>query len=170
MRWYVTGWRWDLPMVYIWRLYIQCGVYTMQTMIYFMLLRQPRRYVWTEPLDGGAHCCSALFRSVTLKLMWLRLNGTMQQQRWHCGLELKGQWLSTHGTVWVVFCCWHLIISWWQCKFIISSHPMICLCGSGNFYKFTSACVALAILQVQNQRINSRTSNCSPLITNIFLK
>jgi hypothetical protein len=25
---------------------------------------------------------------------WLRLNGTMQlqlQQRWHCGLELKGQ-------------------------------------------------------------------------------
>jgi hypothetical protein len=36
------------------------------------------------------------------------------------------------------------------------------------FYKFTSACVSLAILQVWNQRIDSRTTDCSPLITNIF--
>jgi hypothetical protein len=38
------------------------------------------------------------------------------------------------------------------------------------YYKFTSACVALAMLQVWDQRINSRTTDFSPLITNIFPK
>jgi hypothetical protein len=36
--------------------------------------------------------------------------------------------------------------------------------------KCTSACVALAISQVQNQRIKSRTTDCLPLITNAFPK
>ena len=89
---------------------------------------------WTTgpALDGGAHFCLALFRSVTFKLKWLRLNGTMQQQRWHCGLELKGQWLSTHGTVRAVLLLALGHQSWWPCKFFISSHLLVWL---WQFYK-----------------------------------
>jgi hypothetical protein len=114
---------------------------------------------WTTgpALDGGAHCCLALFRSVTFKFrsVTFRLNGTMQQQRWQCGLELKGQWLLTHGTVQIVFAAgtWSSVLMAVQI-----------------YHKFTSACVALAILKVRNKRINSRTSDCLPLITTIFPK
>ena len=76
-----------------------------------------------------------LFSTVQIshfKLKWLRLNGTMQQQRWHCGLELKGQWLSTHGTVRVVLLLALGHQSWWQCNFFSSSHLLVWL---WQFYK-----------------------------------
>ena len=49
-------------------------------------------HLWKEGPTALLHLnCLVLFRSVTFKVKWLRLYGTMQQQRWHCGLELKGQ-------------------------------------------------------------------------------
>ncbi len=54
--------------------------------------------------------------------------------------------------------------SWWQCKFIISSHLLVCL---WQFYKLQ---VRNQRINSRNQRINSRTTDCSPLITNIFPK
>ena len=162
MRWYATGWRCDVPIVYSWRtvkvMYTVWGIYHANYDI-FHAIKVANEVCMGWTIGGGAHCCSVLFKSVTFKLNLksLRLYGTMQlqlQQRWHCGLEVKGQWRWTHGTVQVVF-----TTGTWSSVLIAARIQD----------KFTSACVALAIIQVRNQRIKSQTTDWLPLIT-IFPK
>jgi hypothetical protein len=49
-------------------------------------------------------------------------------------------------------------------------HLLLAPDGRATEYKFTSASVAMAFLQVLNQRFKSITTDCSPLITIISQK
>ncbi len=167
MRWDVTGWTWDVPMVYTYHRYTWFTVFA--TFFKFLphhplfsphppifssfLYSKPTQAVWLKSQlpRPARHVLPWKYRGV-----WQKYRGVWQKLE-KSGESCKsgGEWLSTHGTGPVVFAAG----TWSSVLMAVQIH-----------YKFTSASVALAILQVLNQRINSRTTDCSPLITIISPK
>lgn len=91
-RWYVLGWRWDIPMDIAKVVYTVWGMYHTKYDIYDVSkvwARQPMRYLSTAPLDGGAHCPAAPEppSSLSVGLVWTVIM-LMERPDWlHFGLQ-----------------------------------------------------------------------------------
>jgi hypothetical protein len=84
------------------------------------------------------------------------------QTKWHNATATLALWTGTERTVTFNSCTVQVVFAAGTWSSVLMAWKI--------YYKFTSACVALAILQELIQRIISQTTDCLPLITNIFPK